>query len=122
MSATEELLAAERRLQAAQLASDVEELDLLVDERLVFTGPDGKLYGKHDDLAVHRSGHQVMTRVEEEDVRVLVDGDLGVTWFLGRLAGTFGGEAFDWRMRYTRTWHRDDVHGWRIVAAHGSPV
>jgi ketosteroid isomerase-like protein len=118
----EDLLAAERRLQAAQLASDVAALDELIDDRLVFTGPDGKLYRKQDDLHVHRTGQQVLTRVDEEEVEVLVAGDLGVTWFLGRLAGTFGGEAFDWRMRYTRTWHRDPGGAWKIVAAHGSAV
>ena len=40
---------AERRLQAAQLASDVAALDELLDDRLVSTGPDGALYGKQDD-------------------------------------------------------------------------
>ncbi|GAA4257077.1 nuclear transport factor 2 family protein [Dactylosporangium darangshiense] len=122
MSTPATLLAAERRLQAAQLASDVAALDGLIDDRLIFTGPDGKLYRKQDDLHVHRTGHQVMTRVDEEEVEVLVAGDLGVTWFLGRLAGTFGGEPFDWRMRYTRTWHYDPARGWQIVAAHGSAV
>ena len=37
----EELRRAERRLQAAQLASDVAALDALLDDRLVFSGPDG---------------------------------------------------------------------------------
>jgi hypothetical protein len=91
---TEEgLRAAERRLQAAQLASDVDELDRLIDDRLVFTGPDGRLYGKADDLAVHRSGHQSMTRVDEEELTALVDGRTGVTWFLGSLAGDDGRRA-----------------------------
>ena len=93
------LCVAERRLQAAQLASDVVALDALLDERLVFTGPDGALYSKKDDLA-------------------LVDGRTGVTWFLGTLEGAFGGVPFAARVRCTRTWLHDDAHGWRIVAAH----
>ncbi|UWZ40784.1 nuclear transport factor 2 family protein [Dactylosporangium roseum] len=112
--------AAERRLQAAQRASDVAELDALIDERLIFTGPDGKLYGKQDDLHVHRTGRQVMTKVAEESLDVLVDGGLGVTWFLGTLEGTFAGESFAWRMRYTRTWLHDPSRGWRLIAAHAS--
>lgn len=36
-SRADELRAAERRLQAAQLASDVAELDRLLDDRLIFT-------------------------------------------------------------------------------------
>ena len=114
----EALRAAERRLQTAQLASDVVALDALLDDRLVFTGPDGNLYSKADDLQVHRSGSQTMTRVEEEQVAVLVDGRTGVSWFLGRLEGTMSGTPFATRVRYTRTWLHDDEHGWRLLAAH----
>lgn len=116
------LLVAERRLQAAQLAGDVAVLDELIDDRLVFTGPDGQLYAKEDDLRLHRSGAQTMTAVQEEDLLALVDGRTGVTWFVGRLAGTFNGSGFDSRMRYTRTWVFDDTSGWRLVAGHASVV
>ncbi|GIG87407.1 nuclear transport factor 2 family protein [Plantactinospora endophytica] len=116
----ETLRAAERRLQAAQLASDVAELDRLIDERLVFTGPDGRLYGKQDDLRVNRTGEQRLSRVDQEELTVLVDGDTGVTWFLGTLAGTLADTSFTARVRYTRTWIHDDAHGWRLLAAHVS--
>ncbi|GAA3165922.1 hypothetical protein GCM10010466_65910 [Planomonospora alba] len=121
----EELYAAERRLQAAQLAGDVEELDRLLHERLVFTGPpDGGCHpeAKRLDLDNHRSRTQVMTKVAEEDLTVLVEGTTGVTCFLGTLEGTFAGEPFSFRMRYTRTWVHTDEHGWRILAAHAGQV
>ena len=111
---------AERRLQTAQRTSDVEALALLLDDRLVFTGPDGRLYSKQDDLEVHRTGSQELTRVEEEELAVLVDGDTGITWFLGTLEGVLGGEAFTARVRYTRTWTRHADGGWRLLAAHVS--
>jgi ketosteroid isomerase-like protein len=115
---TETLHAAERRLQAAQLASDVGALTELLDDAVLFTGPDGNLYSKEDDLGAHRSGHQVLSRVEESELRVFVTGSTGVTWFLGTLEGTVGGESFVARMRYTPTWAREAETGWRIVAAH----
>ena len=68
---------------------------------------------------MHRSGHQSMTRVDEEDLAVLVVGDTGVTWFLGTLEGTVAGEHFRARVRYTRTWIRTET-GWRLIAAHVS--
>jgi Domain of unknown function (DUF4440) len=113
---TESLRAAERRLQAAQLASDVPALTALLDDALLFTGPDGHLYSKNDDLEAHRSGHQVLRRVEELDLRTRIVGTTGVTWFLGILEGSIGGRPFTARMRYTRTWVHDET-GWRIVAA-----
>jgi hypothetical protein len=120
MTDEDELRAAERRLQAAQLAGDVDALDRLLDDRLIFTGPAGATYSKQDDLEAQRS-RQTVTRVAEEELTVLVDGGTGVTWFLGVLEGTFDGVAFGGRLRYTRTWVRGR-DGWRLVAAHMSPA
>jgi ketosteroid isomerase-like protein len=119
---TQDLRRAERRLQAAQLASDVPALEKLLDDRLIFTGPDGNHYTKGDDLHAHRSGQQSMTRVSEEDLTVLVDGGTGVTWFLGTVEGALAGAPFTARVRYTRTWIHDEDHDWRVVAAHVSPA
>lgn len=114
-----ELREAERRLQAAQLAGDVEALDELLDDRLLFTfGAD--TFTKTDDLELHRTKTQVMTSLTEEHLSVLVEGATGVTWFLGRVEGTVHGAPFAARMRYTRTWVHDDSRGWRIIAAHAS--
>jgi hypothetical protein len=117
-----DLHAAERRLQAAQLAADATELDTLLDDRLVFTGPDGLLYSKQDDLDIQRSGQQQLSRLSEEDLQVLVVGDTGLTWFLGTLEGVFKDQPFSARVRYTRTWIRTEQHGWRVLAAHVSSV
>ncbi|TDB82230.1 MULTISPECIES: nuclear transport factor 2 family protein [unclassified Micromonospora] len=116
----EALRDAERRLQRAQLTSDVQTLDRLLDDRLVFTGPDGRLYSKQDDLHVHRSGEQTITRVDEEDLGVLVAGGTGLTFFLGTLEGAMAGQPFLARVRYTRTWVHEADRGWRLIAAHVS--
>jgi hypothetical protein len=121
MTDADSLKATDRRLQAAQLAADADALDQLLDDRLVFTGPDGILYSKRDDLELQRSGHQRLTEVTEEELTAVVVGDTGVTWFLGRLAGRFKGEEFTAHVRYTRTWI-NTVAGWRLLAAHVSPA
>ncbi len=109
---------AERRLQAAQLASNVRELTDLIDDAAWFTGPDGNIYTKQDDLDAHRTGYQVLSRVHEEELRILATSDLGVTWFLGVLEGVVGGQPMVARMRYTRTWIRGESGDWKIIAAH----
>ena len=70
---------------------------------------------------MHRS-QQILTKVIEEALTVLVEGRTGITWFLGALEGTFAGMSFVARLRYTRTWIHDDDHGWHVVAAHASPA
>ena len=114
----EALLRAERQLQAAQLAADVDALERLLDDRLVAIGPDGSRFTKDDDLAAHRSASSVVSELVEESLEVLVAGTTGVTFFLGRVSGTFEGQPMSARLRYTRTWAHDMQLGWRIVAAH----
>lgn len=110
---------AERRLQAAQLAGDVDALDELLDDRMIFTfGAD--TFTKDNDLELHRTGAQTITTLEEEQLTVLVEGATGITWFLGTVEGTTQNAPFAARMRYTRTWIHDDSRGWRIIAAHAS--
>jgi ketosteroid isomerase-like protein len=121
MSTEEELRAAERRLQAAQLAGDVDALEELLDDRVVGVGPDSVPLGKAEDLETHRTGALRITRFDEEQLDVLVDGPLGVTWVVIDAEGEEQGTPFAGRLRYTRTWlHR---HGrWRVLAAHISIV
>lgn len=117
----ETLRIAERRLQAAQLASDVVELETLLDEDALFTGPDGTVLSTPDDLAAHRDGRQVLHRLDELELRLRVTGSTGVTWFLGSLEATVDGQPVVARVRYTRTWTHDGT-AWRVVAAHATVV
>jgi ketosteroid isomerase-like protein len=111
----------EASLRAAQLASDVDTLELLLDDALVFTGPDGAVYGKQDDLTAHRQGAIRITRLTPSDERVLRFGSIAIVNVRMEMAGSFMGTPFAGPFRYTRVWcARPD--GWRIVAGHVSAV
>jgi ketosteroid isomerase-like protein len=114
-----ELEAAELRLQAAMLASDVEALDALLDDECVYTGPDGVAIGKAADLEAHRSGVLDVQAFDVDALTFRVLGDTGLSFVEASLRGTAGGQPFSARMRYTRTWVRTDG-AWRVVAAHAS--
>ena len=104
------------------LAGDVDQLDQLLDDRLIATlTPSTTRVSKAEDLAAHRSRRLVLTRLVEDDLALVVVGDTGVTWVLTSLEGTNSGEKFAVRMHYLRTWHHDE-HGWRVLAAQISPV
>ncbi|MFI0895518.1 nuclear transport factor 2 family protein [Streptomyces sp. NPDC020983] len=112
-----ELREAERRLRAAVLAGDADALDGLLDDRVRYTGPDGGVLTKADDLAAHRSRTLVVEAFDEEELHVTVAGTTGVTYLLAVLRGTAAGEPFAARLRYTRTWVREGGR-WRVLAAH----
>jgi hypothetical protein len=111
------LLAAESRLQQAQLASDVGALDELLHPVLTFVGPDGSRSDKAADLEAHRNGVIQLHALRPDDVFAQVVDGVGITVLTARLAGSYQGQNFDSRMRYTRAWVQDDGT-WRIVAAH----
>ena len=117
----ESLLACEAALRRAQLSSDVAELDRLLDEELVFTGPDGALYSKADDLDAHRAGMVQITRLEASDERIQRFGDVAIVSVRMEMSGTFRGEGFSGPFRYTRIWCARP-NGWRIVAGHVSAI
>jgi ketosteroid isomerase-like protein len=99
----------------------VRELDRLVDDALVFTGPNGAVYGKKDDLDAHQRGLVRITRLEPSEERIQRFGDIAVVSVRMEMSGTFEGEAFAGPFRYTRVW-RVQADGWRIVAGHVSAV
>ena len=115
------LKASESALRQAQLASDVSALERLVDDALVFTGPDGLVYGKQDDLDSHRQGWVRITRLEPSEERIQRFGNIAVVSVRMEMSGTFQGEPFAGPFRYTRVWHAH-ANGWRVVAGHVSAV
>jgi ketosteroid isomerase-like protein len=115
------VLLEERALQAAMLASDVDELDRLLHPELVAVGPDGQMIDKDRDLASHRSGVFKLTELTEEEVRVKVLGDAALTFVVLRIRGAINEAEVSGRMRYTRTWVRDGGV-WRVIGAHIGPA
>ena len=115
------LRACEAALRQAQLSSDVQELERLVDDAIVFTGPNGAVYGKKDDLDAHRRGLIRITRLEPSEERIQRFGHIAVVSVRMEMSGTFEGSAFAGPFRYTRVW-RAQGDGWRIVAGHVSAV
>jgi ketosteroid isomerase-like protein len=118
-----EIVALEARIRAAQLGADVAALDRLIAEELLFTGPDGQLGTKAQDLEAHRSG-AVRFRVHEpEELRVRrVGADVAVSALRARLEVEVAGTIVRGTCRYTRVWAREGGGPWRVVGGHVSAV
>jgi ketosteroid isomerase-like protein len=115
------LRGAEARLREAQLTNDTDALERLLDDALVFTGPDGAIYGKADDLHAHRERWLRLTRLEPSEERIQRFGSIAIVTVRMEMAGSFKGTPFAGPYRYTRVWcARPD--GWRIVAGHVGAV
>jgi ketosteroid isomerase-like protein len=118
-----EIVAAEARLRAAQLAADVAALDALLADELLFTGPDGALGTKAADLAAHGSGAVRVRAHAPEELRARAVGpDVVLTALRTRLAVEVGGALVRGTYRYTRVWAREGGGAWRVVGGHVSEV
>jgi ketosteroid isomerase-like protein len=118
-----EIVALEARIRTAQLNADVAVLDSLIVDDLLFTGPDGQLGTKAQDLHAHHSG-AVRFRVHEpEELRVRRVGEhVAVSALRARLAVEVAGTLFRGTYRYTRVWARERGGPWRVVAGHVSEI
>lgn len=117
------IVALEVALRRAQLDADVRSLDALISDDLLFTGPDGQLGTKEQDLAAHGSGLVRFRRHDVEELRIRrVGTDVAVCALRTRLTVDVGGTPVHGRFRYTRVWAREHDGHWRVVGGHVAEV
>ncbi|MEP6729075.1 MAG: nuclear transport factor 2 family protein [bacterium] len=118
-----EIVELEALIRAAQLDADIVVLDRLISDDLLFTGPDGQLGTKAQDLAAHGSGVVRFRTHEPEELRIRrVASDVAVVALRAKLAVEVGGALVRGTYRYTRVWAREDSDQWRVVGGHVSEV
>jgi len=118
----QEMIQLEARMRVAQLEADVATLDALISDDLLFTGPDGRLGTKAQDLEAHRSGLVRFKEHEPEELRVRRIGtDVAVVALRARLAVEVAGSLIRGTHRYTRVWAREGA-AWRVVGGHVAAV
>src|SRR5882724_9939279 len=116
-----EIVALEAALRAAQLAADVEALDRLIADELLFTGPDGQLATKAQDLAAHRCGALRIREHVPTDLRIRrLSSDAAIVALRADLTVEVQGSTITGRYRYTRIWAREEGQ-WRVAGGHVAP-
>ena len=122
-AADPEIVALEAELRQAQLDADVATLDRLIADELLFTGPDGRLGTKAEDLAAHGSGVVRFRDHEPEELRMRAVGEaVRVVALRTRLTVEVNGTPFSGTYRYTRVWAKEHGGTWRVIAGHVSAV
>lgn len=111
----------EEALRAAMLANDVEALTDLLDDALVFTGPDGQVLSKSEDLSMHRDRLLRLDQLDLRETQVHRIGAMILTTTKATLAGHFGSTPFRGVFAYTRLWRQSGEH-WRVVAGHAAKI
>lgn len=117
MSSLEQIQRAEQQLIKAQLTSDADVLATLLADDLIFTGPDGRLYAKADDLEAHRSGMMRLTHSVPHKPVIKLLPPVVIVSVLVDLRGFIADQPIDGSYRYTRVWTNQTGH-WQVIAGH----
>lgn len=94
----------EESLRKAMMASDIEILDELLSDDLIFVNHFGHLVTKEVDIEAHRTGLLNFTDVTFLEQKVILLEDSAVTITRVSLKGTYGVEPIEDEMCYTRVW------------------
>jgi hypothetical protein len=113
--------AVEERLWRAQLSGDVEVLDDLIADDLLFTGLAGSLETKAADLQQHRSGALKITKLDPLEFRVRAIPGGAITSVKMDAAAVIAGTLTSAILRYTRVWISQGGR-WQIAGGHMSVV
>jgi len=110
-----EIVVCEEVLLMAIKESDVERLDLLLHEDLLFTNPMGQTITKKMDMEGYRSGGMKVHHIASQDQIINIIGDTAVVAVSIMLEGSYGEQSLNGEYRYTRVWKSIDG-GWKVIA------
>jgi ketosteroid isomerase-like protein len=121
--ADQEIVRLEARIRAAQLSADVAALHELISNDLLFTGQDGQLGTKAQDIEAYRSGTIKFVAHVPEELRIRrVGANVAIASLRAQLTVDVAGNISRGTYRYTRVWAREDDSTWRVVGGHVSLV
>lgn len=118
---TQQIQTAEARLLEAMKTSNVQELDALIADDLIFTSHTGQLLTKQDDVEAHSSGNIEIFTIESSEQKIKVDGDVAIVSVLLDISGSFYGSTEVGFYRFTRVW-KNNSGNWQVIAAHSTQV
>lgn len=118
---TQHIEALENRLIEAMKISNVQELDVLLADDLIFTAHTGLLFTKQDDLNSHASGNIEIFSIDASEQKIRIEGNVAIVSVLLEISGSFFGNTEVGFFRFTRVW-KDHGAQWQIIAAHSTQV
>lgn len=111
----------ERDVAAALVKGDTAIFTTYFDENAVVTDPGGMMMTRAESIAIFKSGDLKFETMTVDDVKVRLYGNTAIVTYRSTDKGTFKGEAFTGKTRWTDTFVK--IKGkWLIVAAQGTPI
>lgn len=105
----------EKKLLSAMKTNNVELLDQLLHDELLFNGPSGETATKAMDLENYRSGNINLHTLESSDLMLNMVADDVVVAVTVEILGNYLGQEIDGKFRYLRVWKLFE-NNWKVIA------
>lgn len=105
----------EKKLLSAMKTNNVELLDQLLHDELLFNGPSGETASIAMDLENYRSGNINLHTLESSDLMLNMVGDDIVVAVTVEILGNYLGQEIDGKFRYLRVWKLFE-NNWKVIA------
>ena len=113
------ILDQEKKWTDAYKQADLNTMNSLLNEDVIVTVEDGKVYSKSGYLTHSVDKTVKVLLAEINDVRVRVDEDTAVVTGAYHERGTKNGKAYEYNDRFTDVW-KDHGGKWQLIASHFS--
>ena len=118
-AATSAILDLEKKWTDAYKQADLNTMNSLLNEDVIVTVEDGKVYSKSGYLTHSVDKTVKVLLAEITDVRVRIDEDTAVVTGAYHEKGTKNGKAYEFNDRFTDVW-KDHGGKWQLIASHFS--
>jgi ketosteroid isomerase-like protein len=120
-SVEQQLKKLEMQWANAGVKKDLAVIDRLLADDFTTTDPEGEVFTRAEEIAVLKSGEDVVFSAALSDIKVHVYGDAAVVTYVYKAQETLKGQDVGGTSRWTDTWVKRGG-SWQCVASHGSKV
>jgi len=121
MNQDEQIIECENRLIEAMKTSDIEALDALIHDDLIFNIPTGQTITKAMDIENYRSGIMKVSEILATDQIIQSFGDTSIVAVTLHLKAKYADQIVDGKFRYLRVWKLVE-NSWKVIAGSGFQI
>ncbi len=117
----EDILKLENQLYEAMKSADIEALDNLLHNDLLFIIPSGEVISKEKDLESYRTGNLKIIELQPDVEHLNIIDDVAIITLKLKLNGSFSGDPFEAQFRYIRFW-KGFEDGIKVIGGSGIAI
>lgn len=121
MTQDEQIFECEKRLLEALKTGDIQVLDELLHNNLIFNIPTGQTINKEMDIENYRSGIMTVYDISTSDQIINTVENVSTIVVTVYLKAKYADQIIDGKFRYLRVWKLTD-NAWKVIAGSGVQI